>query len=486
MLPLADSCIHFINNFVYTYNPNLKGDKIIPFVLWPRQVEFINWLFDMHKTQKDAVIDKCRDMGATWLFIAFSVWLMLFHKQESICFFTFKAARCDTSGDISTLFGKANLLLDYLPPLFKEGVTSKQMHIKNFENNSDIVGSAGDYPGTGDRRSIVFKDESARYQHSESIDQSLSQTSKCKIDVSTHYGTNTLFYRKCISGEYPIFTFDWWENPNHTQEWYESEKRKAESTGTLHIFKSEVERNPQASVESVICPAEWVISATKHEVSNTGKIVFALDVSDGGEDTNALVGMNGNDLIYIDEWSTNDPNVTARKAFFTALECNASEIRYDNIGVGSGVKSGFNSIIETLKEKPELYEKALKIKIIGWSAAGGVIRPDDKDCQDKPNNELFENAKSQAYWRIRVEFLHTYYMTMNEKYDKDKIINFAKAKNNKLFVKLCNEISQPQMGLTRTGKIIIDKKPNGMKSPNLAEAYMIARAELEFIGSVWD
>lgn len=38
---------------------------------------------------------------------------------------------------------------------------------------------------------------------------------------------------------------------------------------------------------------------------------------------------------------------------------------------------------------------------------------------------------------------------------------------------LCMELSQPTYSLNAAGKVLIDKKPDGARSPNLADAVMI-------------
>jgi hypothetical protein len=233
----------------------------------------------------------------------------------------------------------------------------------------------------------------------------------------------------------------------------------------------------------------------------------------GNSDTNTLCVIDGNVPIDLDEWQTDDPNVSARKAFYKALEVGADEIRYDCIGVGAGIKAGFNNILEELNkrqlelevliqktynddEKQVLQkqftknDKALKIKIIGWAASSGVIRPNecdygDKQDNDKTNGELFENAKSQAYFKIRNEFLQTFYHGNKERHTAEKLICFKHIQEHRLFNKFVNEISQPIQKLSARGKILIDKKGSG-KSPNLAEGWLIGRAEIELHLSVWD
>jgi len=500
----AESCVDFINRYCFTYDPRIV-DKVIPFILFPKQKLYIEWLYERYINRSNGAVDKCRDIGATWLTLVFIVWLVLFHENESACIYTYKTDECDKYGDISTLFGKVRFIIDHLPRQFTEGIETKYMYLKN-QNGSDIAGASGENPGRGGRRSIVFKDESAFYEHPEMIEAAFSENSNCIIDVSTHQGTNTLFYQKVSSGSIPVFTFDWWDNPAHTQKWYDDKRTEKEAQGLLHVFQREIERNPGASVENVVIPPEFARAAMQDKVLITGLKVSGLDVADGGVDTNAQCVMDGNVLVFLKEWGdTKDVTETAEKAFWNAVDNDCDEFRYDNIGVGADVRGAIRKIKEGLYAKYNITEGklktltaeenektfhipdrdliALRMKIIGWSASGKVVDPLNCDTGDKSNEQLFENAKSQAYWRVRDQLYHTYRFMNDKEHDHSKIISFSKLAKQMNMNKFLNEISQPQKDTSASGKIVINKKPKGTKSPNLMECFVIARAKIETMSS---
>jgi len=490
-LPLVESCLHFVNNFVFTYDPRNKNDKVIPFKLFKKQTDFFYWLWERYVNQEDAAIDKCRDVGATWCFIAFATWIMLFQKNAAVGIYTFKATECHRAGDPATLFGKVEFILGNLPSFFRQSIDSKNMFFHNTETGSSIAGASGENPFRGDRKSIIFSDECAFYEQADKIEASMSEASPCKIYVSTHAGTDTIFFQKTSSGAIPVFVFEWYDNPMHNQAWFDKRKEKAELEGTMHIFQREILRNAHASIASVLIPSIWVNAAKRVTAELRGRKIVSVDVADEGTDTNACFCFDGNMPVDIDEWSTDDPNESARRVFFRAVDFGADEIRYDCIGVGAGLKAGFNSILEELQKEPEKNKKALAMKIIGWSAAGSVVRPDDSDYGyvqegDKTNGDIFENSKAQAYFKVRNEFLQTFYCSEGKNHDATKVINFKHIVEHRLFNKFVNEMSQPIQRLSSRGKVLVDKKGKSSKSPNLADAYMIGRAEIEYVGSVWD
>ncbi len=65
-------------------------------------------------------------------------------------------------------------------------------------------------------------------------------------------------------------------------------------------------------------------------------------------------------------------------------------------------------------------------------------------------------------------------MTEGAKFANDEIISISS--DLKLCGRLCMELSQPTYSINTVGKIVIDKAPDGAKSPNLADAVMIRYA----------
>ena len=59
-------------------------------------------------------------------------------------------------------------------------------------------------------------------------------------------------------------------------------------------------------------------------------------------------------------------------------------------------------------------------------------------------------------------------------YNKDDIISISSSCRD--YRKLMIELSQPTYTENNVGKIVIEKKPDGARSPNLADAVMIAFA----------
>ena len=64
----------FINDWGMTFDPrNIEKDlpALVPFVLFPRQVETIEWFHTMWKGGNRGLVEKTRDFGLSWLSIAY-------------------------------------------------------------------------------------------------------------------------------------------------------------------------------------------------------------------------------------------------------------------------------------------------------------------------------------------------------------------------------------------------------------------------------
>lgn len=155
--------VDFINDWCITYNP--RADlKTMPFILFPKQVELVEFLHDCLLNGENGLVEKARDMGATWVCVVFSVWAWLFIPGSSIGWGSRKADLVDRLGDPDSIFEKIRLSLDKLPRfLMPEGFNPKEhmnfMKVINPETNATIKGESGDNIGRGGRSLMYFKDE---------------------------------------------------------------------------------------------------------------------------------------------------------------------------------------------------------------------------------------------------------------------------------------------------------------------------------------
>lgn len=358
----------FINDWGLTFDPRMAEVGLpttMPFLLFPKQREFIEYLHRKWKAREDGLAEKSRDMGVSWLCVAFAAWMFLFYPGTVVGFGSRKEEYVDRIGDPKSLFWKARQFIQLLPKEFRpSGWDSKTcapfMRLQNPENGSAIVGEAGDNIGRGNRTSIYFKDESAFYERPEAIDAALSQTSNCKIDVSTPNGAGNPFYRKRKGGKIEVFTFHWKDDPRKGPEWYEKQQRDLDPV----IVAQEIDIDYEASVTDSFIPGALVEAAMSKgpaDIEVKGPQKWGVDVARFGDDKSVLTKRQGRVVLSIEAWQGIDTMALANRVWIEATKEKPAQIAVDVIGLGAGV-------CDRLKE----LAKGSSIQVVGVNSANRV------------------------------------------------------------------------------------------------------------------
>lgn len=490
----------FIEDWGVTVDPrNAGSDKpiVMPFKLFPKQREFIEWIIERwrasHKGNGDGVMVKSRDCGASWLAMATSVTMCLFYDDISIGFGSAVAAKVDNAGDPDSLFYKGRMFLRYLPREFKDGFDekkhSKQMLLEFPRTRSTIGGECGDKIGRGGRKTIYFVDEFAFVERPKLVDANLSANTNCRIEMSSVHGTANVFAERARGGLIKRFDFEYRYDPRkcilETRElrpWFKEKKASMDPV----VWNQEYECDFLASVEGIIISQEWVEAAIgAHEklgITPTGLRRGAFDVADQGKDKNCYVSAQGILIDFIESWSGKGSDIfkSVERAFRLADEYKDDGFDYDGDGMGAGVRGDSRKIAEAREvantEQRRLHRadtyRALRIAQFRGSAA--VADPEMKaPGTDRKNIDFFENYKAQCWWSLRCRFLATFRAVTGETktYDPSALISISRTLPELTRTK--SELSQPVWTWSKTGKMMIDKTPDEVASPNNADAIMM-------------
>lgn len=483
-----DNPAQFIIDWGVTFDPRnaAKGlPSLVPFLLFPRQEEWVHWFMDRLATGKPGVCPKSRDMGLTWLSMGLAATLCLFRRDVVIGVGSRKEEYVDEIGNPKCLMYKVRQFVRLLPPEFR-GTWDENKHapfkkIKFPDTGSIITGEAGDGIGRGDRTTAYIVDESAWLPRPLLVDASLSQTTNCRIDISTPRGRNNPFARKCHEGKISTFWMRWNDDPRKDEIWLEKVR---EEIGDPVIFAQEILASFDASVEGVLIPSEWVEAAIdahiKLDIKPTGSRRASLDIADEGRDVNAFCGGHGIVIEYLQEWSGagSDIYATTEKAAGLTDLLNYHSVIYDSDGLGAGVRGDARKVNET-----RLANGLPIIEFVPFRGSGSVVNPEREVFPAKTgeprdrllgrtNEDFFLNHKAQAYWSLRMRFQATYRAIKGETgYNPDELISISSEARG--YRKLVTELSQPTYSQGTIGKIIVDKMPDGARSPNLADSVMI-------------
>lgn len=477
----------FIDDWGITVDPrNIDVDlpAFVPFKLFPKQREWAQWVVARWKAREPGLTEKTRDMGMSWVAVALACTLCIFHRDMTIGFGSRKEEYVDKIGHPKSLFHKAREFMRYLPREFQAGwspATSPHKTIGFPGSGSVMTGEAGDGIGRGDRASIYFVDEAAFLERPALIEASLSQTTRCRIDISSVNGMGNPFAQKRHAGKIKVFTFHWRDDPRKDQAWYDYQ---CEILDPITVAQ-EIDINYMASATGMLIPSEWVQAAVgafkRLGVEPGGAKRAALDVADEGVDKNSLCVTHGVSVVSVSEWSGKGSDIfaTVAEAFRQCDDAGADDLLYDADGLGAGVR-GDARVLNSQRRR--------QITVRPFRGSGGVYDPDKpiptadpgaprRDKLARTNDDYFSNAKAQGWWELRVRFQRTFRAVQAvaagqpNPFHPDDLIDLNPGMEG--LAVLTNELAQPTYSLNGAGRIVVDKQPDGAKSPNRADSVMI-------------
>lgn len=465
-LSQRENIVEGMIDWVWTYDPrniNMGLPTKLPFIPFPKQIEFIEWFYNQYLNNKGGLVEKTRDAGATWLFVLCFVNEWRWRDGFSAGVGSNKLNAVNEKDNPKSIFTKIRQLLDSMPVWWMPIGWNPKKHdvnntIFNPEKGSSISGEGGDNIGRGDRRSVYLVDEKAYLEHPDSADAALSRTTNCQFDLSTPNGMNN-FGIKRHSGRVDVFTFSWRNDPRKSQEWYDIEKEKTSPV----IFAQEVDIDYNASVDNIFIPAKHVSAAiitNPDYFINGGTISAGLDIAAGGANKTSLAVKDGN-KIFIYRWSIKNGIDSIDKAIELCNKHKVDYLNYDRIGVGYTAYSYFDKI-----------EEDLDFKVFGLLASGSpseVFYPEF----NKKGSEMFLNSRSEWWYGASRIFENTYnFINKIGDVKKEDIIIIEQEQ------KLISQLSSPLRVPSRSGKIQCESKDDmrkrGVQSPDEADAVVMA------------
>ncbi len=485
--------VAFINDWGVTIDPRNAPGKLptlLPFVLFPRQRDFVEWLAEHISEQRDGLCEKTRDMGATWLCVAVSVWLWLFYAESAVGWGSMGKDDVDKIGDPSSIFEKIRIYINYLPAFLRPEGLKGDVHLTSMRcinpaNGSTITGDVGKNIGRGGRTTVYFKDESSHYEGAEKIEASLGDNTNVQIDISSVNGEGNVFHRRRMSlPEDDVFIMDWRHHPHKTQAWHDDRQARAVAMGLEHVFAQEVDRDYAAAIQGVCIPSLWVKASVGLVLDDEdGVIAAGLDVAtEDGADSNALVVRRGSTLLRIpggSTWQGLDGSATAHRAdeIVIGLGGVAGEtiVQYDAIGVGAAIAAPakhteciFTPVWIGSTKLPGFYDPVLPLD--------APTDDDDytREVRRTRNATMFRNKKARRWWLARERFRRTWqHVTGQAEYHHDDLVSLPAGSD-----KLQMQLSQPRMFKNDAGKRILESKEQlqrrGIPSPDEAEAFILS------------
>jgi phage terminase large subunit len=494
----ADTMADFINDWGYTIDPRLLSEgknPILAFSLFPKQREMIRWMVGCWQDNKPGVVVKSRDVGASWVAMALLATLCIFRNGFAAGVGSAVEIKIDRTGDPDTLFYKVRSFLEHLPPEFNGGFSldtcSADKRVSFPLTGSSITGEAGDQAGRGGRKAIFIVDEAAHFEHPKIIDKNLSANTKCRIDMSSVNGMANSFYTRAHNPAIRRFDFTWRDDPRKNQQWYEQQCAELDEI----VIKQEIDCDFAASLEGVCIPSTWVQAAIDIDKflgidMETGSWRAALDIADRGNDKNALVITKGRKIKFASQWSGkgSDTGYSVQRAMSICEAWGMTEFDYDADGMGgAAVHSDARLINEARRDAqdklknptPTEYFTHGTIVTHPYRGSEAVIRPESIVPGTKRKaKDLFTNRKAQTWYEGRLGFFNAWKARNGKPYDEARMICIAGDLVNEddkpsLRDLMISQLSQATVKETIQGKIQIEKAPDDVASPDIADAALM-------------
>jgi hypothetical protein len=227
----SEDLLFYVNAFVWTFDPRKTREgqhPLLPFVTYPFQDLALHKINQGIMTGRDVLIEKSRDMGATWCCLLVYNWRWHFRDLQSFMLVSRKEDLVDKPDDPDCLMWKLDFIRDHEPAWLRpRGFDDRKdrSHLKliNRERNSTILGDSttGDVT-RGGRKTSIFLDEFASVDNGYDVLKATRDASDSRVFNSTPKGQANAFYDLRKKARIEKLAFLWTLHPEKSEGLYTS------------------------------------------------------------------------------------------------------------------------------------------------------------------------------------------------------------------------------------------------------------------------
>lgn len=213
--------LFYVNSFVWTYDPR-KEPSTLPFVTYPYQDATIIRLIEAILNGEDILIEKSRDMGASWMCMLAYEWLWHFRDTMSFLLASREEALVDKTGNPDCLMWKLDFIWKNQPGWLTPRVHRTHLHAENLETGSVMDGTSttGDL-GVGGRRTGILLDEFSLVTVGHKVLSGTADITRCRTFNSTPRGTGNAYYdQRQNMPESQVIRLHWSKHPEKAKGLY--------------------------------------------------------------------------------------------------------------------------------------------------------------------------------------------------------------------------------------------------------------------------
>lgn len=210
--------LYWVNTYGWLYEPRGDRHKSIPFVLYTYQIDIMDGLWGA-LGKEDALIEKTRDMGATWMGLYVLLHRYLFDEWfTGLCLSRNEDLVDDGTPD--SLFWKLDYGVRRLPDWMRPGTYRKHLQMRNMDRNNAVSGSSttADF-ARGGRQTVLLLDEFASIPNGDMVLSSTRDVTRSRFFFSTPKGQNHFYAMRQRPGV-KTFTIHWKDHPEKGQGLY--------------------------------------------------------------------------------------------------------------------------------------------------------------------------------------------------------------------------------------------------------------------------
>lgn len=192
----AKDVLAFINLFCWTYDPRLVESPVVPFVTYPCQDVALISMERCIREGEDVLIEKSRDMGATWLALAVMLHAAQFRDMQTFLLASRKEQLVDETENPDSLFWRLRFLIRNQPSWLRPTLTKDTyMSLVLKETGSAFNGESTNADlSRGGRRTAIMLDEFSAVPNGYEILSATADATRCRIFNSTPAGVGNAFY----------------------------------------------------------------------------------------------------------------------------------------------------------------------------------------------------------------------------------------------------------------------------------------------------
>jgi len=215
--------VFFVNLAIWTYSPkDSPDDPVVPMSVWPFQ-ELALQRMARAIGRHDLLVEKSRDMGASWMCLLTFLWRWQFRPHQKFTIVSRTEDLVDRRNDPDCLFWKLDFALRHQPEWLRprgDPIRNKLI-LTNPDNGSVIAGaSTTGETSRGGRSTAAMFDEFASVEDGYAMDSASRDNTNCRFFNSTPKGMGNAFADIAHREGVNKLTLHWSMHPQKAEKLY--------------------------------------------------------------------------------------------------------------------------------------------------------------------------------------------------------------------------------------------------------------------------